>query len=60
MFRKIYLFFLLCMKGDEKDMVAVYVALIVAGRRTYSQVPVTLKQQVKEELIALDLSHLVE
>lgn len=60
MFRRIYLFFLMCMKGDEKDMVAVYVALIIAGRRTYKQVPVTLKEQVREELYALDLAHLVE
>ena len=37
-------------------MVAVYVALIVAGRRTYAQVPATLKSKVAEELTALDLA----
>lgn len=41
-------------------MVIVYVALIIAGRKTYSQVPAILKDSVKEELIALDLEELVE
>ena len=40
-------------------MVAVYVALIVAGRRTYAQVPATLKAKVAEELTALDLANLI-
>ena len=41
------------------EMVVVYVALIVAGRKTYSQVPAILKDAVKAELIALDLEELV-
>lgn len=41
-------------------MVIVYVALIIAGRKTYSEVPSILKEAVKEELIALDLEVLVE
>ena len=40
-------------------MVIVYVALIIAGRKTYAQVPAVLKEAVKEELIALDLEELV-
>lgn len=40
-------------------MVAVYVALIIAGRRTYKQVPAPLKAKVAEELIALDLADLI-
>lgn len=40
-------------------MVAVYVALIVAGRRTYAQVPAPLKAKVAEELTALDLADLI-
>lgn len=40
-------------------MVVVYVALIVAGRKTYAEVPSTLKEKVKIELEALDLSDLV-
>lgn len=31
----------------EIDMVVIYVALIVAGRKTFAQVPLTLKEQVK-------------
>ena len=42
------------------DMVIVYVALIIAGRKTYSEVPAILKEAVKEELIALDLEELTE
>ena len=49
---------LLILKGGV-DMVIVYVALIIAGRKTYAQVPAVLKEAVKEELIALDLEELV-
>lgn len=40
-------------------MVVVYVALIVAGRKTFADVPAVLKEKVKTELIALDLGELV-
>lgn len=40
-------------------MVVVYVALIVAGRKTYAEVPDILKEKVKAELEALDLGDLV-
>ena len=46
-------------KGGENDMVVVYVALIVAGRKTFAQVPSILKEKVKTELEALDLGDLV-
>ena len=36
-------------------IVDVYVALIIAGRRTISQVPATLKPAVEAELAALGL-----
>lgn len=39
-------------------MVTVYVALIIAGRKTFEQVPAILKDKVKAELIALDLGDL--
>lgn len=39
-------------------MVTVYVALIIAGRKTFEQVPAILKDKVKAELIALDLGEL--
>lgn len=36
-------------------MVAIYVALIINGRRTYKQVPVKFKDAVKADLEALGL-----
>ncbi len=36
-------------------MVALYVALIINGRRTFSQVPEKFKTAVKEDLAALGL-----
>ena len=41
-------------------MAAVYVALIIKGLRTYSSVPATIKAQVKEMLIALELENLID
>jgi len=58
MWAKINLIFTI-MKGGI-DMVIVYVALIIAGRKTYSQVPAILKDAVKAELEALDLGELAE
>lgn len=56
MLTKIKLIFTI-LKGGI-DMVVIYVALIVAGRKTYAQVPAILKEAVKAELIALDLEEL--
>jgi hypothetical protein len=58
MLAKLWLIFTI-MRGGI-DMVIVYVALIIAGRKTYAQVPAILKEAVKEELIALDLAELTE
>lgn len=38
-----------------KDMVALYVALIINGRRTFAQVPDKFKEAVKADLLALGL-----
>jgi hypothetical protein len=40
---------------EEINMVDMYVALIIAGRRTLEQVPTTFKSQVETDLIALGL-----
>lgn len=45
--------------GGTNEMVVVYVALIIAGRKTYAEVPAILKEKVKAELIALELGDLV-
>ncbi|MFA9375602.1 MAG: CD1375 family protein [Lachnotalea sp.] len=40
-------------------MAVVYATLIVKGKKTYSQVPETLMEQVKSILIDLDCADLV-
>ena len=42
-------------KYGGRDMVDLYVALIIAGRRTFDRVPVKFKQAVKDTLAALGL-----
>lgn len=41
-----------------KNMVALYVALIINSRRTFSQVPAKFKEAVKEDLAALGLDEM--
>ena len=48
------------LRGDEYDMAVVYATLIIRGARTYEQVPPTLKEQVKQVLIDLEMRHLAE
>lgn len=40
-------------------MAVVYATLIVKGKKTFAQVPVNLKEQVKEILTDLDCSDLI-
>ena len=48
----------LIVKGGEIDMAMCYVTCIIAGVRTFKQVPQFLKAKVKELLIAMDLEEL--
>lgn len=41
------------------DMAVIYATLIVRGARTYAEVPQTLKKQVKQVLIDLEMEELV-
>ena len=41
-------------------MAIIYATLIVKGKKTFAQVPTTLKEQVKEILIDLELSELAQ
>lgn len=50
--------FIIGRKGVE-NMAVIYVALIIKGKRTYESVPATLKAQVKEMLIDLELESLI-
>ena len=47
-------------KKEGYDMALVYVSLIIKGRRTYSSVPNTIKPQVREILIDLELEYLID
>lgn len=51
----IVLMFNLILK-EEVQMVDMYVALIIAGRRKLSQVPSTFREAVEKDLAALGLS----
>ena len=42
-------------KYGGRDMVDLYVALIIAGRRTFDRVPSKFKQEVKDTLASLGL-----
>lgn len=39
-------------------MAMVYVSLIVKGRKTFSQVPATIKEQVRQILVDCELEYL--
>lgn len=42
-------------KGGRKIMIDLYVALIIAGRRTIDSVPKRYQDAVREELVALGI-----
>ncbi len=48
----------LVLRKEADLMVAIYVALIIKGKKTFAQVPDRLKEQVKQMLIDLDLEDL--
>lgn len=41
-------------------MAMIYATLIIKGRKTFLQVPETLKEKVKEILVDLECKHLIE
>lgn len=43
-----------------EDMAIVYATLIIKGRKTFADVPDTLKEQVRQILIDLDVPELAE
>lgn len=40
-------------------MAAIYVALIIKGKRTFDSVPATVKSKVREMLIDLEMEELI-
>ncbi len=51
---------LFLLEGRISDMAVVYATLIVAGRKTFAQVPALIKDDVKDCLVALDCAALAE
>lgn len=49
------LYFIINLLLGGNDMVALYVALIINGRRTFKQVPAKFKDAVRADLEALGL-----
>lgn len=48
------------LRKDVKQMAVIYATLIIKGRKTISDVPVKIREQVKEILIDLDCPELAE
>ena len=46
------------MKGD-KTMAMIYASLIIKGLKKFTDVPTTLREQVRQILIDLDCAHLI-
>ena len=47
-------------RKEVNIMAMVYVSLIIKGRRTFSSVPATIKEQVRQILIDCELEYLIE
>lgn len=47
-------------RKDVKEMAVVYATLIIKGKKTFAEVPDTIKPQVKQVLIDLDCGELAE
>lgn len=45
---------------EVTEMVAIYVALIIKGKKTINQVPAKIRDKAKEMLIDIDLPELAE
>ena len=54
------LLFLMLGRKGVSDVAIVYATLIIKGKKTFSQVPDSLKEAVREILIALECPELAE
>ena len=54
------LYIIILNKRRKKEMAVIYVALIVKGKRKFSQVPEAIKEQVRQLLIELELEYLID
>ena len=53
------IFYCLFLK-EENIMAMVYVSLIIKGKKTFSQVPAKLQDEVRQILIDIDCEYLIE
>lgn len=53
------LFLLLKISKEVKELATIYTTLIIMGEKTFKQVPATLKEQVRNQLIVLEAEHLI-
>lgn len=50
---------LFLLRIEVREMAVVYASLIVKGKKSFADVPASIKEQVKEVLIDLDCEYLV-
>lgn len=48
------------LRKEFEYMAMIYATLIIKGKKTFSEVPDTLKEQVRQILIDLDAEHLIQ
>lgn len=60
MLKRMLRFLLWLCRLEVKEMAVVYATLIIKKKKTIAQVPETLKVQVREILIDLDMAELAE
>lgn len=53
-------YFCVISQKEVNKMAVIYVALIIKGKRTFSSVPATIKEQVRQMLIDLELEELID
>ena len=56
----ILLLILFLMNKEDKEMAVVYATLIIKGKRVFSSIPKTIKQQVADVLIDMELEELID
>lgn len=54
------IYFFVIFRKEVNKMAVIYVALIIKGKRTFSSVPATIKEQVRQILIDLELEELID
>lgn len=45
---------------EEKDMAVIYATLIIKGKRVFHAIPTTIKRQVADALIDMELEDLID